>query len=71
MSPDSRLLIIEMIIGSPTDLIGAFNDLNMQVLLNGKERTEEDLKILLEKTDLKLSHVIPTKSPLRIIEATL
>jgi hypothetical protein len=68
MNPDSRLLIIEMIIESTTDIIGAFYDLNMQILLNGKERTEEEFNLLLQRADLKLNRIIPTKSPMKIIE---
>jgi hypothetical protein len=71
MSSSSRLLIIEMLIESPTNLIGAFYDLNMQVLLNGKERTEEEFDVLLKKTNLQLIQVIPTKSPVKILEVIL
>lgn len=41
MQQSSRLLIIEMVITSPTDLMGAFYDLHMQVLLGGRERIEQ------------------------------
>src|SRR5437899_2210971 len=40
MQPSSRLLIVEMVIPSPPDLTGAFYDLRMQVLNDGRERTE-------------------------------
>jgi predicted transcriptional regulator len=71
MNPSSRLLVIEMLIGTPADLMGTFYDLHMQVLLGGKERTEEEFGELFAKIGLKLVRVIPTKSPMKIIEASL
>jgi hypothetical protein len=71
MSRSSRLLIIEMIIDSPTDQIGAFYDLNMQVLFNGKERTEEEFDSLLKKANLQIKRIISTKSLVKIIEVIL
>ena len=71
MSPSSKLLIIEMLIDSPTDLIGSFYDLNMQVLFNGKERTKEEFDGLLKKANLQIKRIIPTKSLTKIIEVIL
>jgi len=71
MSLSSRLLIIEMLIDSPTDLIGAYYDLDMQVLFNGKERTEEEFDTLLNKANLRINRIIPTKSLTKIIEVVL
>lgn len=71
MQPSSRLLIVEMAIDSPADLMGAFFDLHMQVVLGGKERTESEFNALLQKAGMKLSRIIPTRSPVKIIEATL
>jgi hypothetical protein len=71
MQPGSRLLIVEMVIASPTDLMGAFYDLHMQVVLGGRERTENEFSLLLQKAGMKLNRIIPTKSPLKIIEASL
>jgi hypothetical protein len=71
MQPSSRLLAVEMVIASPTDLMGAFYDLHMQVMLGGRERTENEFSVLLQQEGLKLNRVIPTKSPMKIIEASL
>ncbi|HLS81487.1 MAG TPA: methyltransferase [Steroidobacter sp.] len=71
MRPSSRLLIVEMVIASPTDLMGAFYDLHMQVLLGGKERTAQEFSALLQSAGMKLNRIIPTKSPMNIIEASL
>lgn len=71
MKHPSRLLIVEMVIASPPDLTGAFYDLHMQVLLGGRERTEAEFQALLQKAGMKLNRIIPTKSPMKIIEAIL
>ena len=71
MQPSSRLLIVEMVIDSPADLMGVFYDMHMQVILGGKERTESEFSALLEKAGIKLNRIIPTKSPVKIIEASL
>ena len=71
MQPSSRLLIVEMVIPSPPDLMGAFYDLHMQVLNDGRERTENEFRLLLQKEGLKLKRMISTKSPMKIIEASL
>jgi hypothetical protein len=71
MQPSARLLAVEMVIASPTDLMGSFYDLHMQVMMGGRERTENEFSLLLHQQGLKLNRVIPTKSPLKIIEASL
>jgi hypothetical protein len=71
MQPSSRLLIVEMVIGSPADLMGVFYDMHMQVVLGGKERTESEFNTLLQKAGMKLNRIIPTKSPVKIIEAVI
>lgn len=71
MQPAARLLIIDMVIASPADLIGTFYDLHMQVLLGGRERTEEEFSSLLQSAGLRLDRIIATKSPMKIVEASL
>ncbi len=71
MQLSSRLLIVEMVIDSPADLMSAFYDLHMQVVLGGKERTAHEFSALLQKVGLKLNRIISTKSPMKIIEASL
>ena len=71
MQPASRLLIIDMVIAPPTDFMGTFYDLHMQVLAGGKERTENEFSSLLQRAGMKLNKIIPTKSPMKIIEASL
>lgn len=70
MSPRSRLLLLESIVparGAPTFL--TFLDLWMLVFAGGKERTEEEYRALLASSGLSLQRVIPTGSPVNVIEA--
>lgn len=71
MDAKSRLLIIERIVESEKDLGSLFMDLHMQVMAGGRERTTDEYEILLNKSGLKLNRIIPTPSPLSIIEATI
>ena len=50
-------------------LFGVFYDLHMQVMLAGKERTENEFRALLNKAGFKLSGIVSTKAPVKIIEA--
>jgi hypothetical protein len=43
-------------------------DLQMLLFLPGCERTEEEYRILFDKSGLRLNRIIPTKSPYNIIE---
>jgi hypothetical protein len=45
-------------------------DLNMMVLLGGRERTEEEYQRLFQAAGFRLERVIPTHSPFSVIEAT-
>ena len=45
-------------------------DLNMLVLLGGRERTEAEYRDLLGDAGFRLERVIATHSPFQVIEAT-
>jgi hypothetical protein len=54
--------------------MNALYDLHMQVVLQGRERTEVEFSALLHNAGMKLLRIIPTASPmlpLRIIEAAV
>ncbi len=53
-------------VGAP---MGALLDLNMLIMLGGKERTPAEYAALFEKAGLKLTRVVPTQAPSAIIEA--
>ena len=72
MKPGSRLLIVEMVL--PSGNIphpGKMLDMMMLVGPGGQERTEEEYGMLLGKAGLSLTRVVPTASPVSIVEAAL
>jgi len=70
MGKEGRLLLVESVLASDGDPhIGALLDMFMLVMFSGRERTELEFKALLDATGFRLARVIPTKSPLSIIEA--
>lgn len=71
LPPGGRVLVVEMIISedgkpSPAHLM----DVNMLVLLPGKERTATEYGKLFAAAGLTLGRVLPTHSPFSIVEAT-
>jgi len=71
MMPDSRLLVIEGLIGAPNALTQTMlTDLNMMLGADtGRERTEAEFATLFERTGFKLRRTIATRSALYILEA--
>ena len=70
MSPTSRLLIIEMVL--PTGNAphpGKILDMMMLVGPGGQERTEQEYGALLAKAGLRLTRIVPTESPVSVVEA--
>jgi hypothetical protein len=70
MALDGRVVVVEMLITdkgppSPAPLL----DLNMLVMLTGKERTTEEFAALFAQAGLKFHAVTPTQSPVAVIEA--
>jgi hypothetical protein len=70
MSAASRVLIIEMIVSDQPGP-AQWMDLNMMVMLGGRERTAADYEQLLAKAGLQTARVIPTPSPYGIVEAVI
>ncbi len=71
LKPNGKLLLVEMVIppdNSPS--IAQAMDLNMLVLLTGKERTESQYRELLAAGGFKMERVLPTHSPFSVIEAS-
>jgi O-methyltransferase domain len=71
--PASKLLIIERILPdkvTPADLEALLTDLNMLVLLGGKERTRTEFTELLGRAGYRLGQITPTPTEFSIIEAT-
>jgi hypothetical protein len=68
--PAGKVLIVEMIVPPPNVMHPAkVLDIMMLMCPGGQERTEEEYRALLAKAGLRLTRVIPTHSPVSIIEA--
>jgi hypothetical protein len=70
MAPHARVVVAEMMIvedGRPSPAV--LLDLNMLVMLSGKERTEQEYGSLFERAGLRTSGVFSTDSPMYVIEA--
>jgi hypothetical protein len=72
MKPGHRLLIIEMVLpAGDTPHPGKILDMMMLVGPGGQERTEQEYGALLGKAGLGLTRVVPTASPVSVLEAVL
>jgi hypothetical protein len=56
MAPEARLLLVEAVVGPPNeDPAAKFLDLMMLVSAGGRERTEDEWRVLLAAADLELT----------------
>lgn len=71
MKPGGRVLVIELVLPD-TDQPGLppLMDMNMLVMLPGKERTQGEYAALFDAAGLKLTRAIATKTPFVVLEAT-
>jgi O-methyltransferase domain/Dimerisation domain len=70
MDPDGRVLLIEMVLGEANEPdLGKVMDIEMLVSPGGKERTAEEYRELFARAGLKMTRIVPTKSPYSVIEA--
>jgi hypothetical protein len=70
MKPDSKVLLIEMVLPKGNEFhLGKLLDMVMLVVPGGQERTDTEYATLLEKAGLKLVRVVPTASPVSVVEA--
>jgi len=70
LNPGGKVILVEQVVEEPYTLYSLFFDLHMQVMLGGCERTEAEFRELFQLSGLKLERIIPTKSPMKIIEAS-
>jgi hypothetical protein len=71
MNPGGRVVVVEMVVphdGRPD--LAQLMDLNMLVMLPGRERTEAEFAALFEEAGLKRPVLTATHSPFFLIEAT-
>jgi hypothetical protein len=70
MHPGGRVVVIEMLLGEIGEPGWApLSDLNMMVLLTGRERTLAEYSSLLEEAGLRIAKSTPIRSPMAVIEA--
>lgn len=70
LRPGGRVVVVEMLL--PEDnapSMAQMMDLNMLVMLTGRERRAEELRVLFAQAGLKLERVTPTHSPFFVLEA--
>ena len=70
IAPTGRLLLVEAVL--PEGNVphpGKLADLEMLLLVGGRERTERDYRALLALAGFELTRVVPTASPLSVVEA--
>ena len=67
---NGRLLLLESIVApaNQPDLTKLI-DIEMLVMPGGRERSEEEYRTLLKANGFELRRVVPTKSPMSVIEA--
>lgn len=70
MNPGGRVLVVESVIadGNGQDF-GKLLDIEMLVSPGGKERTAAEYEELFRRAGLRLTRIVPTKSPYSVIEA--
>jgi len=69
MGQDGTLLLAEVVIPpGDTPSPGKFGDLQMMVGPGGQERTEQEFRALFEAAGFRLTRIVPTRSPLSVIE---
>ena len=69
MTENGKLLLVEAVVPHGSEPhFSKFIDLNMLVMTGGRERTENEYRMLLEASGFKLTRIIPTESPMSVIE---
>jgi hypothetical protein len=70
MAPEARVLVVEHVVprGNGADW-GKLLDINMMVIPGGQERTRAEFRDLFARAGLHLRRVVPTRSPLHLLEA--
>ena len=69
-NPGGKVLIVEMVVTPPNEPHPAkMLDIVMLTIPGGRERTADEYRELLARAGLRLTRVIPTMSPVSIIEA--
>jgi ubiquinone/menaquinone biosynthesis C-methylase UbiE len=69
MAENGKLLLVEAVVPHGSEPhFSKYMDLNMLIMTGGRERTEDEYRTLLEASGFKLTRIVPTNSPMSIIE---
>jgi hypothetical protein len=67
--PGGRVLLAETVLpGRNERSLGKFMDLNMLVMLGGRERNEDEFRTLFDSAGLRMTRIIPTGTMVSLIE---
>ncbi len=70
MASEGRVLLLERVLPAGREPHpGLIADINMMVMVGGRERTEDQFRELFAQAGLKLTRIIPTESRVSMIEA--
>jgi hypothetical protein len=70
MRPGGRVIVIEALLGEMGEPgFAPFSDLNMMVMLTGRERTLSEYRALLKQAGFRLDKTTPIRPPMAMIEA--
>jgi hypothetical protein len=65
-----RVILLEMVLrGDAEPDLGKLLDIEMLTMPGGRERTAEEFKALFARSGFEMTKVVPTKSPLSVVEA--
>ena len=71
MAGDAKLLLVESVVPAGNEPSHSkLGDIMMMVLVDGVDPTESEFRALLDAAGFELTRIIPTQSPMSIIEAT-
>ena len=71
MKKDGKVLLVEIVEREGQEAsFSRLLDLNMLVMNGGRERTESEFRTLFDAAGLRMTRIIPTLSPLSVLEAT-
>ena len=70
MRPGGRIIVIEMLLGEIGEPgLAPLIDLNMMVMLTGRERSLSEYRALLKQAGFRLDKISPIRQPMAVIEA--
>ena len=71
MQPGGRVILLESVL-TPANQpdFGKLIDLEMMLMPGGRERTADEFRALFARAGFAVTRIVPTKSPLSIVEAT-